>query len=69
MTARKPRDTAAAQVQVPFAWITRESYWRLKRGGNGARGTVPIHAAYSHVACMPLFTAHSAAALKGKRNG
>lgn len=26
-----------------IGWITEESLWRLRNGGNGSKGTVPIH--------------------------
>lgn len=39
----------------PLAWVTDESLERLRRGGNGARGTVPMHAHRSRVACNAVF--------------
>ena len=47
---RKLRDAG------PVAWATRESLGRIEDGGNGSRGTVPVHANPSHVAKFPLFT-------------
>jgi len=41
-------------VEQPVAWISRESLWRLKQGGNHA-GVVPVHAKRSHTSCIPLY--------------
>lgn len=38
-----------------IGWITYESVYRLKRGGNDSRGTVPIHVERSSVAKMPVY--------------
>ncbi len=41
---------------VPMGWITRESSRRIRwNGGNQSRGTVPLHAHRSHVACIPVY--------------
>lgn len=43
---------------VPMGWITHESSRRLRwNGGNSSRGTVPLHAHRSHVACIPVYAA------------
>jgi hypothetical protein len=43
-------------TKKPIGWITRESSQRLRYyGGNGSRGTVPLHAKPSSVACIPLY--------------
>lgn len=43
--------------QKPFAWITDEAIYRLKKfGGNGSRRTVPIHSSQSRAAKTPLYT-------------
>jgi hypothetical protein len=44
-----------AEKQEPVAWITLESKWRLKGGGN-AGGTVPVHAKQSSTSKYPLYT-------------
>jgi len=44
-----------AEKQEPVAWITLESKWRLKGGGN-AGGTVPVHAKQSNTSKYPLYT-------------
>jgi hypothetical protein len=41
---------------TPVAWMTRESARRLADGGNDSRGSVPVHAKRSNVACIPLYT-------------
>lgn len=43
----------------PLGWITTESLQRLAlAGGNGSKGTVPIHAQQSRVAWIPVFRAN-----------
>jgi hypothetical protein len=39
----------------PFCWISNESIYRLRNGGNSSRNTVPVHAAQSNISCMPLY--------------
>ena len=43
----------------PFGWVSRESIYRIKRGGNGSKGTVPIHAKASSISRIPLYTTPS----------
>lgn len=40
---------------IPAGWLTAESASRLIRGGNGARGTVPVHAERTNGAYIPLY--------------
>ncbi len=41
---------------IPMGWITRESSRRLRwHGGTTSRGTVPLHAHRTHVACIPVY--------------
>lgn len=40
----------------PVAWISNESIYRLKHGGN-SKGTVPVHLMRSGVSNIPLFLA------------
>ncbi len=40
---------AAMEAMKPDAWITGESMWRLRDGGN-CRGAVPVHASRSSTA-------------------
>ena len=42
-------------LSKPAGWITPESISRLGDGGNGARGTVPIHAVSSSLAYLPVY--------------
>ena len=43
-------------LREPVAWITEEALESLKnRGGNGSRGTVPIHAEKSRVAKIAIY--------------
>jgi len=44
-----------ASLSEPVAWMTSESARSLPRGGNGSRGSVPVHAKKSHVAHIPLY--------------
>lgn len=46
---------SAIDAQPVIGWVTRESLARLKRGGNGSRGSVPIHSQRSAVAKTPVF--------------
>ncbi|MBP9032623.1 MAG: hypothetical protein KBG29_01930 [Pseudomonadales bacterium] len=39
----------------PFGWITEEAVYRMAAGGNGSRGTVPVHAKPSAVSYVPLY--------------
>lgn len=48
------REMVMPKVAEPIAWVTDESLRRLKRGGNGSRGTVPVHTKPSAVAKHPL---------------
>ncbi len=41
----------------PVAWISAESVRRLRSGGNGSRGTVPVHATRSMSSHAPLYAA------------
>ena len=41
--------------QEPVAWISKESEYKLKQGGN-IRGSVPVHAIKSSVSKIPLYT-------------
>jgi hypothetical protein len=43
-------------IGEPVAFINNESIWRLKRGGNDSKGTVPVHAKPSRVTKEPLYT-------------
>ena len=53
---------------VCIGWITRESIRRLRRGGNGSRGTVPIHDRLSVTASIPIYIERDCAKLyKDKR--
>ena len=38
-----------------IGWISWESLHFIKRGGNGSKGTVPIHATRSNVSKYPLY--------------
>jgi len=46
---------AEAEKQEPFAWMSNESAYRLKHGGN-SKGTVPVHAKKSTASKIPLYT-------------
>ena len=48
-------DRRAQPAAEPVAWMTQESLHRLRQGGNDSRGSVPVHAAASNVAKIPLF--------------
>ena len=49
------REVVAPKIAAkPIGWITDESLRTLNRGGNGSRGTVPIHTKRSAVAKHPL---------------
>jgi hypothetical protein len=39
----------------PVGFISKESIWRLKQGGNDSKGTVPIHANESRVSKTKLY--------------
>lgn len=41
--------------KTPIGWVTDESMYRLLRGGNDSRGTVPLHEKPSSVAKIPLY--------------
>jgi len=41
-------------IEQPVAWISRESLWRLKQGGNHA-GVVPVHAKRSNTSYIALY--------------
>lgn len=48
----------AAQPQAePVAWLTEESWRRMRAGGNQSRGTVPVHVQASRAAYIPLYAA------------
>ena len=46
---------AEAEKQEPFAWMSNESAYRLKHGGN-SKGAVPVHAKKSTASKIPLYT-------------
>ena len=50
----------AAPEPQPKYWMTKESEYRLKNGGN-SKGAVPVHAKRSNTAVIPLYTAPVAA--------
>ena len=50
--------------QEPVAWISNESIYRLKHGGN-SKGTVPVHLMRSGVSKIPLFLAPPPAVPEG----
>lgn len=52
---RMRRYIKTLEFQRPLGWITAESVMRLSQGGNGSRGTVPIHPTYSNTATIPLY--------------
>jgi|SRR5690242_11660624 len=51
---------------IPIGFLSDESINRLLDGGNGSRGTVPLHATSSKAACKPLFIKPPAAAIEWK---
>lgn len=51
----------------PIGWITDESIYRLERGGNDSKGTVPIHKSRSYVAKTPVLLAAQAEAYADAR--
>ena len=51
-----PGIDASARCVDPVAWMTRESAYRLQRGGN-SKGAVPVHCAQSATADIPLYAA------------
>ena len=50
--------------QEPVAWISNESKYRLKHGGN-SKGTVPVHLMRSSASKIPLFLAPPPAVPEG----
>ena len=44
-----------AQQQEPVAWMSNESKWRLKQGGN-SKGAVPVHKNKTTTSKIPLYT-------------
>jgi hypothetical protein len=46
---------AKAEKQEPVAWMSNESAYRLKHGGN-SKGAVPVHAKKSAASKIPLYT-------------
>ena len=44
-----------SKKKTPIGWVTDESMYRLLRGGNDSRGTVPLHEKPSSVAKIPLY--------------
>ena len=44
-----------SEKQEPVAWMSRESAYRLKHGGN-SKGAVPVHAKQSNASKIPLYT-------------
>lgn len=42
-------------VQGPIGWVSSESLRTLSNGGNGSRGSVPIHAKKSSVSRFPIY--------------
>lgn len=46
---------AEAEKQEPVAWMSNESAYRLKHGGN-SKGAVPVHAKKSTASKIPLYT-------------
>ena len=40
---------------IQIGWMTRESKWRLAQGGNGSRGSVPIHPKPSTAATIAVY--------------
>ena len=51
----------ATPSQEPVAWMSKESEYRLRKGGN-SRGTVPVHKERSVASRIPLYTHPSDAA-------
>lgn len=49
-----PAQPQAVEAE-PVAWISNESLRRLTRGGNGSRGSVPVHHERSSVAKNPVY--------------
>lgn len=49
------KKSVAEPVRVPDGWISCESIWRLRRGGNDSKGTVPIHAKRTATSCIPIY--------------
>ena len=41
--------------QEPLAWMSKESKWRLKQGGN-SKGAVPVHKNKTTISKIPLYT-------------
>ena len=42
-------------AQEPLAWMSKESKWRLKQGGN-SKGAVPVHKNKTTISKIPLYT-------------
>jgi hypothetical protein len=57
-----------SQIEIGpiIGYLTEKSYDRLRSGGNGSRGTVPLHFMPSNAAHIPLY---ASIAVRADREG